>query len=153
MFAGADVRGMDIQIEQFGHPKTLEETVDGAIDRAKQAYVGNNYGFGMESGLMAFPHSKSGHMEICVCAIYDGKDIHMGTTPACEWPKKVIDLILNKGLDGSQAMKAAGITFHEKLGEQNGYIGLFTDNRMDRKEYNKTAVIMAMMHLTHPDHF
>lgn len=153
MFDGAEVRGMDIQIEEFGHPKNLEETVAGAVDRAKQAYIGNEYGFGIEAGLMDVPQTKSGYMDVAVCAIFDGKQIYLGLSPACEWPRKVIDGILNKGLDGSQAMKAAGLTFHEKAGEQNGFVGLFTKNRIDRKGYNKLAVMMALMHLENPEHY
>lgn len=153
IFKGAEVLGIDVKIEEFGHPKSLEETVAGAIDRAKQAYVGNEYGFGIESGLMKVPQTKSGYMEVAVCVIYDGKQLHMGLSPAFEWPKKVLEGILNKGLDGSQAMKAAGLTFHEKLGELNGFVGLFTKNRTNRTEYNKSAVVMALMHLENPEHF
>ena len=44
MFAHAEVEGVDVNIEEFGHPKSLEETVAGAIDRAKQAQMGRDYG-------------------------------------------------------------------------------------------------------------
>lgn len=153
MFAGAEVVGVSVKIKQFGHPKTLEETVVGAVDRAKQAYEGNDYGFGIESGLMKVPQTKSGYMEVAVCAIFDGAQIHMGLSPAFEWPKKVIEAILNKNLDGSQAMKEAGFTHHEKLGEREGFVGVFTKGRTNRTEYNKAAVVMALIHLENPEHF
>jgi inosine/xanthosine triphosphatase len=153
MFAGAEVVGVDVKIEQFGHPKSLEETVAGAIDRAKQAYTDNDYSFGIESGLMKVPQTKSGYMEVAVCAIYDGKQIHMGLSQAYEWPKKVTDAILHKGMDGSQAMRAAGLTQHEKLGEHEGFVGIFTKGRMNRTDYNKAAVVMALMHLENPEHY
>lgn len=152
MFDGADVEGVDVQIEQFGHPKSLEETVNGAIDRAKQAQAGRDLGFGIESGLMAVPHTKSGYMEVAVCAIYDGSQIHMGLSQAYEWPRKVLESIL-RGMDGSQAMKAAGLTQHEKLGEHEGFVGIFTKGRSNRTEYNKAAVVMALMHLENPEHY
>ncbi|MHB8652210.1 MAG: inosine/xanthosine triphosphatase [Minisyncoccota bacterium] len=153
MFEGAEVVGVDVNIEQFGHPKNIEETVAGAVDRAKQAYVENDFGFGIESGLMKVPQTKSGYMEVAVCTIYDGRQIHMGLSQAYEWPKKVLDAILNDGLDGSQAMKAAGLTQQEKLGENEGFVGLFTKGRTNRTEYNKAAVVMALMHLENPEHF
>lgn len=153
MFEGAEVEGVEVKIEQFGHPKTLAETVAGAIDRAKQACVGRDYGFGIESGLMEVPQTKSGYMEVAVCAIFDGRQVHMGLSQAYEWPRQVLDGILNKGLDGSQAMKAAGITELDKLGEYEGFVGLFTEGRTNRTEYNKGAILMALMHLEHPDHF
>ena len=153
MFEGVEVIGVEVQIEQFGHPKSLAETVAGAVDRARQAYVGHDYGFGIESGLMKVPQTKSGYMEVAVCAIYDGKQIHMGLSQAYEWPKEVLDGILNRGLDGSQAMKAAGLTLKEKLGENEGFVGVFAKGRTNRTEYNKGAVMMALMHLENPEHF
>ncbi len=53
MFEGAEVLGVDVKVDEFGHPKSIDETVAGAIDRAKQAYIDNDYGFGIEGGLMA----------------------------------------------------------------------------------------------------
>ena len=91
MFGDAEVIGVAVQIEEFGHPKSLEETVAGAVDRAKQADEGHDYGFGIEGGLMAVPQTKSGYMEVAACAIYDGKTIHLGLSPAVEWPQAVLD--------------------------------------------------------------
>ena len=153
MFLDAEIIGVGVHVEQFGHPKNLDETVAGAVDRAKQAYVGHDYGFGIEGGLMKVPQTKSGYMEVAVCAIYDGKQIHMGLSQAYEWPREVLNGILNKGLDGSQAMKAAGITQKEKLGEHEGFVGMFAKGRTNRTEYNKGAIMMALMHLENPEHF
>ena len=140
MFVGAEVEG-------------VAETVAGAVDRAKQAYVGREYGFGIEGGLIAVPHTKSGYMEVGVCAIFDGTQIHLGLSPAFEWPKKVIEGILHRGLDGSQAVKAAGLTDQDKLGEQGGTIGMLTHGRINRTEQNRLAVMMALVHLENPEHF
>jgi inosine/xanthosine triphosphatase len=149
MFNGAEISGIDVQIEQFGHPKSLDETVAGAVNRAKQAYENNDYGFGIESGLMTVPQTKSGYMEVAVCVIYDGKQIYMGLSQGYEWPKKVLDKIL-EGMDGSQAMKTTGLTQYEKLGEHEG---IFSKGRTNRTEYNKGAIVMALMHLENLEHF
>ena len=151
MFEGVEVVSVDVKVEEFGHPKSIDETVAGAIDRAKQAYLGNDYGFGIEGGLMAVPQTKSGYMEVAVCAIWDSKQVHLGLSEACEWPKAAMDGILNKGLDGSQAMKAAGLTHHEKLGEHEGLISILTKGRMNRTAFNKSAVKMALLHLENPE--
>jgi len=153
MFKNVEVFGVNIKIEEFGHPKNIKETVAGAIDRAKQAYVNNDYGFGIEGGLMEVPYTKSGYMEVAACAIFDGKKIHIGLSPGCEWPKEVIDGILNKGMDGSQAMKSAGLTEHEKLGKHGGMIDILTKGRMNRTDFNRSAVAMALIHLENPEHF
>ena len=56
-------------------------------------------------------------------------------------------------MDGSQAMRVAGLTHHEKIGEHEGFVGVFTKGRMNRTEYNKAAIMMALMHLENPEHF
>lgn len=153
LFEDAEVIGVDVTVELYGHPKSLEETVAGAVDRAKQAYEGHDWGFGIEGGLMAVPYTKTGYMEVAACAIYDGKEISLGLSQACEWPRTVIDGILHKGLDGSQSMKAAGITQLEKLGEHGGFIGIATKGRMNRADQNKGAVVMALIQLENPEHY
>ncbi len=153
LFESAQVEGMAILIEEFGHPKSLDATVAGAIDRAKQAYAGNDYGFGIEGGLIEVPYSKTGYMEVAACAIFDGEQIHLGLSPACEWPRDVVDGIVNKGLDGSQAMKAAGITGEVKIGENKGFIDIVTKGRMDRTAFNKAAIMMALIHLENPEYY
>ncbi len=151
LFDSAEIIGVPVQVEEFGHPKNIEETMAGAIDRAKQAWEGNDYGFGIEGGLIEVPYSKSGYMEVAACAIYDGSQVHLGLSPACEWPKSVIDGIVNKGLDGSQAMKAAGLTDERKLGEKKGFIDIVTKGRMDRTDFNRAAIMMALVHLENPE--
>lgn len=153
IFAGAEIVGVDAVTEVFGHPRTLEQTVEGAINRAKKAYEGHDYGFGIEGGLMEVPHSKSGYAEVGVCAIYDGKEVCLGLSPALEWPRKVTSMILD-GLDGSQAMKEAGIDKGEgKLGEREGFISIVTNGRMTRTDYNRYAIMMALTHLEFPEHY
>jgi inosine/xanthosine triphosphatase len=153
MFADATIEGVAVQIEEFGHPKTMEETVAGAVDRAKQAHAGHDLGVGIESGLILVPQTKTGYMEVAACAIYDGSQIHLGFSQAYEWPKKVLDKILHEGLDGSQAMKAAGITDKQKLGEHEGFVGVMTNGRMNRTDFNRGAVVMALLHLENAEHY
>ena len=101
---------------------------------------------------MEVPNTKTGFMELTACAIYDGKEYHLGLSPGFEWPKKVTELIL-KGMDGSQALREAGVTNHPKIGIAEGGIWYLTKGRMSRTDYNKTAVRMALIHLEHPEHF
>lgn len=153
MFEGAEILAIDPQVEEFGHPKNIEDTVAGAIERAKKAYAGNDLGFGIEGGLVAVPHTKSGYLETVICAIFDGSQVHIGMGPAFEWPTEVIDGILYKGYDGSQAVREAGLTNEAKLGSNKGTISLLTDGRSDRLEQNSMAVLMALVHLIHPEYY
>src|SRR5258708_21465293 len=112
LFPTPEVFGIDVDIALFGHPKNIKETVEGAIERAKKAFADCDYSFGLEGGLMEVPLSKIGFMEVGVCAVYDGKNIYLGLSPAFEWPKRVTDLILSDKADASQAFKHLGLTHH-----------------------------------------
>ena len=75
-------------------PKSLEETIKGAMNRAKNSFNNCTYSFGIESGLMTVPHTKTGYMDVCVCAIFDGKEYYLGLSSAWEPPKKIADYML-----------------------------------------------------------
>jgi inosine/xanthosine triphosphatase len=151
LFIEPEIVGIDVEVDLFGHPKSFDGTVKGAIDRAKSAYNNCNYSFGLEGGLIEVPLSKSGFMEIGACAVYDGKNIHLGLSPAFEWPTTVTKMILNGKTDASQAFKQLGYTKHEKLGSvDGGAIGLLTNNRLTREDFTKYSIIMALIQLEKP---
>lgn len=151
-FQDAQVVGVDASVEEFGHPKNLKEIINGAIARAQAVFKNCDCSIGIEGGLMEVPHTKTGFMELAACAIYDGENYHLGLSPAYEWPKKVTELIL-QGMDGSQALREAGVTDHPKIGTASGGIWYLTTGRMSRTDLNKLAIRMALIHLEHPEHF
>lgn len=153
LFALAEIVGVDVNVETFGHPRSLEQVVKGAIDRAQQAFVDCDLSVGIEGGMLEVPQTKTGYMEVAMCAIWDGERIALGGSPLYEWPIAVADGILNQGLDGSQALKQAGITTHEKIGTAQGGIHILSNSRMDRTELNRLAVMMALIQLEHPAHY
>ena len=152
LFPKPAITAVDVNVPLYGHPKSLKETVQGAITRAKEAFVNCDYSFGLEGGLMEVPFSETGFMEVGACAIYDGKKIHLGLAPAFEWPKKVTDLICSNKADASQAFKQLGLTHHEKLGAiEGGIIGFLTNNKLTREDFNKYSIIMALVRLERPE--
>lgn len=153
MFAGAEVVPVEVRIETFGHPKSLQETIDGARERARQAFQNSDFSFGIEGGLMEVPNTTTGYMEVTACVIFDGKNFYMGFTPLYEWPTSVTRMIVEQGLDGSQALREAGLTNHEKIGAAEGGISLLTNGRLNRKEYTKLGIMMALVQLEHPLHY
>ncbi len=148
LFPNPEVTGLEVNVDLFGHPKNLQETTKGAVQRAKESFTDCDYSFGIEGGLIDVPDSVTGHMEIGVCAIYDGTTIFLGLSPAFEWPKKVLDFILEGKGDASKAFKELGLTDHEKLGAQEGGIaGFLTKGRMTREEQTKFSIITALIQL------
>ena len=72
--AHAEVIGCEVSSEISAQPMSLEEIIRGAKNRARNSFsIGENcdYGIGLESGLMDVPYTKTGHMNVCACAIYD----------------------------------------------------------------------------------
>lgn len=148
IFSNPEIISIDVAVPLFGHPKNIQETVEGAIDRAKKAFIDCDYSFGLEGGLVEVPHSKTGFMEVGVCALYDGKTIYLGLGPAFEWPAEVTKLIVSGKADASKAFKDLGYTHEKKLGlEKGGIIGFLTKSRVTREISTKQSIIMALLQL------
>jgi len=102
---------------------------------------------------MQVPYTKTGYMDLCACAIYDGKEVHIGLSSAFEFPTQVTRLILEEGLDANQAFYLVGLTKDPKIGSAEGAIGLLTKGRVTRKDYTKQAISMALIHLENSNLF
>src|SRR3989339_288495 len=146
-FCSTRVVSMEVSSDISAQPKSLDETIKGAMNRARNAFDDCDYSFGIESGLMNVPETKTGYMDFTCCAIYDGKKFHLGLSSAFEHPKVVMDQIFNNGLDASRAFHAAGLTDDTYIGYSEGIIGLLTKNRLTRKEYTKEAIRTALIHI------
>ena len=138
---------MDVLTGVSEQPKSLDETIKGAMHRALGAFKNCDYSFGLESGLFRVPYTKTGHMDICAAAIYDGSSYHLGLSSAFEFPLTVTKLIFKEGLDASQACYQAGLTGKKDVGSAEGLIGILTKGRVTRKDYTIQAIKMAMIHL------
>lgn len=152
-FKNINVSDSDVDSGVSTQPKSLEETIQGAINRAKNAFHGCDLSVGIESGILKVPNTKSGYMDISVCVIYDGKQIHMGTSSLFEYPKKMIDLVLNNGHEISVAAKHMGFSEDHAIGTREGVIGYLTKGKLNRKSYTKQAVTTALIHLINPEHY
>ena len=128
-------------------PISMEEIIRGAKNRAKHAYhllKDCDYSFGLESGLFEAPGTSSGYLETCICAIYTGTDYLIGMSCGIEIPEYILKLIFEKNMTLSEACYESGITSNVKLGSAEGIFGILTNGRIDRKEYTKHGIIMAM---------
>jgi inosine/xanthosine triphosphatase len=131
--------------EVSDQPMTFEETVKGAKNRAKNAYLSCRYSIGIESGLMHAPGTNTGMIEFCACAIYDGSNYGLGVSCGFELPPKVLSLITQHKMELSEAYYLAGLTQNRKLGAGEGALGLLTRMQVTRKDYTVQAVQMALI--------
>lgn len=144
---GAEIVSVETVSGVGDQPKSLEETVRGAMNRCKNVFEDCEYSFGIESGLMEVPNTKSGYMDVCVCSIFDGRECYLGLSSAWEAPQEVAGLMLNEGLDMNQAAHKAGFTQNTKVGSAEGLVGIMTKGRLTRKEYTKEAIRTALIHI------
>ncbi|OIO63560.1 inosine/xanthosine triphosphatase [Candidatus Woesearchaeota archaeon CG_4_10_14_0_2_um_filter_33_10] len=149
----AEVFSLEVPSGVYKQPTSMDETIQGAKNRAKSAFQNCKYSFGIESGLIKVPHSKTGYMNICACAIYDGKNYHLGISSAFEYPTNVTKLVFSEGLEIDEAIYKTGLTKDKRIGRSGGVIGYLTKGRLTRKEYIKQAIITALIHLENPELF
>ncbi|MEA1929786.1 MAG: inosine/xanthosine triphosphatase [Patescibacteria group bacterium] len=142
----AEIISVPVESDVSDQPQTLEETVRGATNRAKKIFDHCDYSIGLESGLMHVPQTKSGRMDVSACAIYDGKEFHLGLSSAWEVPRAVAKYI-DDGLDMNEAALKAGLTDSPNLGSQEGLVGVLTKGRLTRKAYTMESIRTALIHL------
>jgi inosine/xanthosine triphosphatase len=152
-YKNSKVEGLEVDSGVSNQPKSIEETLDGAMNRAKNAFKNCDYSVGLEAGLMKMPHTKSGYVDVTMCAIYDGKRFHLGGSSIFEYPKSMVDLIFSKNYEVDEAAYEIGITDNVRIGKANGMIDLLTKGRITRKDYTKEAVTNALIHLINPEHY
>ena len=140
------VNPLNVPSEISDQPQSLEETIQGALNRARNAYQGCTYSFGIESGLMKVP-LKDSIMDVCVCVIFDGGDHYVGLSSAWEVPKQILQLMFTEGLNMSQAAHKIGVTTNPNVGSAEGLIGIVTKGRLTRKDYTKEAIRAALIHI------
>lgn len=148
--AHAKIVSLSVPSEISEQPLTIEETIQGAKNRAKNAYMSCGsckYSFGIESGLFEAPGSQTGYLEACICCIFDGTNYHIGLSCGFEIPQHILNLVLNEKMDLSTACFQSGVTSNTKLGSAEGLVGILSKGRITRKEYTKQCVITALCQL------
>jgi inosine/xanthosine triphosphatase len=149
-FSDSIIISVESQSGVSHQPKSMDETITGAINRSKGCFSECDYSFGIESGLMKVPYTKSGYMDFTCCAIFDGKNISLGLSPALEFPTKATKMMFDEDINITDALLKEGLTKNPELGSAEGALGVLTKGRVTRKDYTKQAIHMAMVHLENP---
>lgn len=149
LFQGGIFVEKAVSSEVREQPIGLDEIVSGAKNRAKNAFdaeIDTFCGVGIESGVFQLATTTS-HYDICAASIYDGVQHHIGLSSAFCLPPLISNLILEQGLDLSQALNAGRFTQQSDIGSQEGAIGIFTKGRLTRQQYTEQALLMAVVPL------
>lgn len=143
-FTGASFESVSVRSGVSDQPIGLETTICGAKQRAMNAFSQCDFSVGLESGLIPVPLTRSGYMNLSVCAIFNGKDHFLGLGPAFELPEAITRLVIDQNLELDEAIFQSGFSSNPRIGYSEGIIGMLTQGVVTRKDYMVPAVTMAM---------
>ncbi len=146
VFGSASVAGFAVDSGVSPQPKSTEEIVKGAENRAKAAFEKGHcdFGVGVEAGITEFP-GRTGYIDNCITAVFDGKEFFYGGSPLFEYPKFIIERIFNEKME-------IGDIMDEHLNRKNikhaeGAIGWLSNGLMNRSNYIELSALMAAITL------
>ena len=143
IYPAVEVEDRDVDSGVPDQPIGLEVTVQGAINRAKNAFSPDfDLSVGIESGLLEVPHSITGYLDLQWCAIYDGEKITLGVSAGFEYPPLVIEQVLGGKEVGDVMDQVTGV---DKLGQKTGAVSHLTQGMLDRTGNTEQCVLMAMV--------
>lgn len=143
LFQNPEVFGFKTESRVRDQPRNLDEIFEGAMNRAVSVFEGSKYSFGIESGLVE-ANVLTGYLNMTGCALFDGNEFYAGISSGFEYPKDIISYVLEEKGDVSEACFDLGYTEKRKIGGDGGFVHLLTNGRLNRKEYTKQAVLMAI---------
>ncbi len=147
-FFNIEVEVIPVKVESgvSRQPRSLEETVRGALIRAIRALEqvpDAEHGVGIESGLMHVP-CLNRIVDVTVAVIIDrDQKMSIGLSPAFELPPEVTRKLYGEDMELEEI--AESLSGVEKIGEKGGFIAYLTDSRYSRSELVRQAVIMALV--------
>lgn len=155
LLKNADVQGVNVQSGVNDQPIGMEMILRGAMNRAKAAFEFSecDLAFGLESGIFPAPFTKSDYFDTCACAIYDGKEFHLGLSSCVEFPSFMIKKVINEGKNISEAAVDMGIFEDVSLRESVGTVGKLTHGKLTRIDYTYQSIITAMVHLQNKEYY
>ena len=125
-------------------PLSLDETVDGALKRAKVALASSSradFGVGVEAGLMAL---QDGHLNLQIAAIVDKRGrTTFGSSSGFMIPGLVVRQMQTGGLELDRF--AGGLTGSEKVREEDGVVYHLTRGAVSRIDMTEQCVHMALV--------
>ena len=143
-----ELTGVSVESGVSDQPMSDAETLTGAVNRVQQAqnqYPGFDYYVGLEGGV---EQTTSGLMAFAWMVISNGKKIGKARTASFFLPPEVAKLVHG----GMELGHADDIVFKKNNSkQQNGAIGLLTNDVISRKSLYLPAVQMAFIPFLNPE--
>ena len=146
-----------VGVQPFG----FEPTIQGAINRAKNAYTSafndhtentTKFGIGIEAGMIPVPLTRTGYLDYQFCAIYQSNgSVSIGSGPGFEYPLKIVEMLLKDPSHHEIGTIIAELSGIDNTKENEGAIGLLSKNTFQRSDILQYSVISALLPLKSPD--
>jgi inosine/xanthosine triphosphatase len=143
VYKDLEVHSAEVDSGVPDQPIGLDQTIEGAVNRAKKSYSQNcDLSVGIESGLLETPHTITGYVDLQWCAIFDGKKVTLGVSAGFEYPPRVVEEVL-KGIEVGNIMDE--LTGIDHLGKKMGAVSYLSHGMLDRVGNTEQCVLMAMI--------
>ncbi len=144
-FFGIDVEVRSFDLSTIRQPRSLAETIGGALSRAMRALeiaADCDHGVGVESGLTLLPLVSKIVVVTAVVIVDRGGTTSVGLSPAFELPLKLANKLYSEDVELERAIEeVCGV---KDVGESVGLIGYLTQSLYTRRELVRQATIMAL---------
>lgn len=145
-----EVIGRKVDSGVSNQPKSENETITGAINRAKRALQATDadFGVGQEGGMNQIENK---WFETGWCVVIDKSGlIGIGSSIHMEIPPQLLEHIKN----GNELGVATDIAFNTiESGKNAGFFGLMTNGNIDRTNAYADGIISALTRFLHPKLF
>lgn len=143
-----EVEGVNVPSGVRDQPLSNQETLQGALQRAEAAYQREqhaDYWVGIEGGI----EETQGEMEVFAWVVVKSASmLGRGKTGTFFLPRAVVKLIK----EGKELGEADDIVFKRQNSKQeNGAVGILTDNIIDRTGFYKVAMQLALIPFKNPE--
>jgi len=143
-FPDVEFREVDTTSSVQAQPLTLDETIQGALARAKLSLrlpEKVDFGVGVEAGLVAFENE---HLNLQVAAIMDKRGrFTLGSSSGFMVPGLVVRQMQTGGVELDRFAK--GLTDSEKVREEDGVVYHLTKGTISRLDMTEQCVDMALV--------
>ncbi len=143
IYGEIEISSLEVDSGIPDQPFGLDETIKGAVNRAKKAYsIDVDLSVGIESGLIETPNTITGYIDLQWCAIFDGDRITLGVSSGFEYPPEVLKEVLSGVEVGDVMDRVTGIN---DLGQKKGAVSHLSHGLLDRTENTEQCVLTAMI--------
>lgn len=139
LYSEVEVRGVEVSTSVPEQPRG-EQTRQGAMERAREAIGGADFGIGLEAGVFDTP---GGLYDIQYCAVIDKRGRHtVGHGSGFKYPPAVAEKV-SEGWTVGKSFRE--LYSWEKDGKKEGAISYLTNGVLKRTELAEQAVLAAMV--------